>query len=58
MIIIMTECKHNTMHFEEQWLKYIVCNVCGMKWERFVNYTQNTRYTFFRRVKNEREKMP
>ena len=43
----MNECEHKTLHFEGKWLAYLVCS-CGKKWERTVNYTQNTRYTFFR----------
>ena len=43
----MKKCEHKTLHFEGKWLAYLVCS-CGKKWERTVNYIQNTRYTFFR----------
>ena len=41
-------CCHKTLHIEGKYLKSLVCNGCGKKWEREVGYSKNTRYTFFK----------
>jgi len=41
-------CYHNTLHIEGKYLKFLVCNSCGKKWERCREYSKNTSYTFFR----------
>ena len=43
-------CYHNTLHIEGKYLKFLVCNSCGEKWERCREYSKNTSYTFFRRI--------
>lgn len=44
---LLQTCKHKTLHFEGKYLAFIVCS-CGKRWERQVEYSKNTRYTFFK----------
>ena len=50
-------CCHKTLHIEGKYLKFLVCNGCGKKWEREVEYSKNTRYTFFRLTPTKTKEM-
>ena len=49
-------CYHKTLHIEGKYLKFLVCNGCGIKWQREVEYSKNTRYTFFKRLTQTQKK--
>lgn len=48
------DCQHPTLHIEGKYLKFMVCNFCGKRWERQVSYSQNTRSTLFKSINPKR----